>query len=94
MRGRRREQGTAFVFDPALPRVMERDTFTCSHCQRIVMLHDEQGRQIDSVLCMRCDKRICVPCAEQARCDPFEKKLSRMESKTAQTAQLFRAMGE
>ena len=76
-----RRQGYATIADPD-GRLVEADSMTCGHCQRIVLLHDRKGsaRPSVAVRCTQCDRGICVPCAEVARCDPFEEKLLRMEA--------------
>lgn len=64
--------------------LVESDTIMCGHCNRIVPTRDPQtGRPLDSVLvhCHQCDTRICVACAEKARCTPFEKQLEAMETR-------------
>lgn len=83
--------GYALLIDPAAPHVVERDTFSCSHCNRVVMLHDTNGKRLESVAvhCHGCDARVCVPCAEHAKCDPLEEKLKRSEARGA----FFRSVG-
>lgn len=85
-----RANGYAVIVDPDARHALESDTVTCSHCQRIVALHDK-GRRLESVVvhCHQCDKYICVPCAESARCEPFEKKLEELEGRS----RLFAAAG-
>lgn len=59
--------------------VSEADTFTCSHCQKIVIVKpmcdpaDMGGR------CGICDTLICPKCVGQG-CAPWEEKMKRMES--------------
>jgi hypothetical protein len=70
------------ISDPALSRLIESDTFTCSHCNRVERLSNDDGsRRVDvAVRCHGCDALTCVPCAETGRCAPFEKKLEAMEA--------------
>lgn len=86
-----RANGYAVIVDPRAAQAAEMDTATCNHCQRIIMLHAKDGtrKQGVAVLCMMCNGTMCVPCAEQARCDPFEKKLERVERR----GRLLAAMG-
>jgi hypothetical protein len=81
----KQREGYARIFDPAKPRAVEMGTLTCGHCNRVVHLHDQQGRAKSGVLvhCYQCDGKICVPCAEKARCTPFEKRLEAMEASAA-----------
>ncbi len=70
----------------------ESDTITCEHCNCVVHMHDRKtGQKLNNVLvhCKQCDKYICVPCAEKARCAPFEKKLEELDAR----ARLFAAIG-
>lgn len=86
----RRAQGEALVVGPG--KTVGAETFTCKHCNRVVLLHDlktgnrtaEQG-----VMCTMCMRPVCVQCAERAVCDPFEKKLERSEAR----GRLLAAMG-
>lgn len=86
-----RANGSLIITDPNVRRARESDTATCSHCQRIIMLHDAHGarRANVAVHCHGCDKIICVPCAETARCEPFEKKLEAIEGR----ARFHRSVG-
>ena len=76
----RRPGGYSIITDPAFSRSIECDTFTCKHCQRIVRVEpmcdpaDMGGR------CTVCDSLICKMCLGKG-CDPFEKKLERMEAR-------------
>jgi hypothetical protein len=58
----------------------EADTFTCGHCQRVV--HVTYKVPIDQLggRCGVCDTLICPVCVQTGRCEPFEKKLQRMET--------------
>jgi cytidine deaminase len=86
----RRSRGYARIFDPARPRAVEMDTTTCAHCNGIVHMHDANGKALSGVLvhCHQCDSNICVPCAECARCSPFEKKLEQFEASARLRAQI------
>lgn len=84
-----RAQGYAMIVGPE--RTAEADTITCAHCQRVVFLHNQDGtKKADvAVRCGMCDRLMCVPCAEKARCEPFEKKLEAIERR----GRLIAAMG-
>jgi len=58
----------------------EWDTFTCFHCNSI--RHDDPKQQ-DTHWCYQCFNRICENCKARARCEPFERKLERMEARAA-----------
>lgn len=77
----RRAQGQLLVFSPDAP-LVEADTFTCCHCQRVVAMHDRTGKKVDlGGFCLKCMKPTCGPCVD-VDCDPIEAKLRRMESRT------------
>lgn len=84
-----RAQGYAILVGPE--RVAEADTITCAHCQRVVFLHNQDGKKKEGVAvrCGMCDRCTCVPCAETGRCEPFEKKLEAIEAR----GRLFSMMG-
>lgn len=83
-------RGYAVMNDPALARPVERDTVTCNHCQRVVFVHDKAGRALHGVLvhCHQCDANVCVPCAERARCAPFDKRLEQIEARSRLRAKI------
>jgi hypothetical protein len=83
-----RPQGQATIVGDEAP--VERDTFTCFHCQRIVIVQLPgnptvgAGASVDlGGFCRLCMKHICGPCADQGSCTPFEKRLEREERKAA-----------
>lgn len=55
------------------------EKITCSHCQKIF---DKPGPNDDVGFCNMCFAAICIPCAKLDKCDPFERKLERMEHRT------------
>lgn len=77
-------RGYVRVTDPAFAHARESDTITCSHCNRVVEIHDlATGKPKPAVVvhCHQCDRKTCVPCAETGRCTPFERKLEAMEAR-------------
>lgn len=78
----RRQQGCAIITNVDNDRTVEMDTYTCSHCNSVHFLNDAAGNKLDpGGFCMICFKQICGPCADKGSCDPFEKKLLRMEAR-------------
>lgn len=59
----------------------EADTFTCGHCQKVV--HIKPMAPLDEVggRCTVCDTLICPGCVTTGKCEPFEKKLRRLEER-------------
>jgi len=41
--------------------LFQADTYTCTHCQRVVVMNPERKR--DRYKCRGCDHHICDPCA-------------------------------
>lgn len=76
-----RPNGYATIVGPDHP-VKEMDTFTCGHCNTVVVCHSTDGGKVDiGGSCRICWTLICGPCADKGKCDPFEKKLERMEQR-------------
>ena len=46
---------------PGLPRHFEADTYTCSHCQRVVILNPSRVRE--RYKCRGCNHHVCDDCA-------------------------------
>ena len=46
---------------PGLPPLLEAPTYTCRHCQRIVVMNPDRKRE--RAFCRGCNHRICDPCA-------------------------------
>lgn len=72
-----RPGGWAIIVDPTLGKPREYDTFTCWHCNSIVIV----DRKDKGGFCMRCMRQICAACVSNGRCIPFEKRLARIEGK-------------
>jgi hypothetical protein len=74
----RRPGGYAIVTEPGAADV-ERDTFTCAHCNCVVFVAPRQDPSTMGGFCRMCMAHLCGPCADAGRCSPFEKKLDAME---------------
>ena len=57
----------------------EADTFTCGHCQKIVVVKPFMDPADMGGRCTCCDALICPDCVGKA-CDPIEEKLKRWEA--------------
>lgn len=81
----RRAHGVLTIFDPDPQRslgqrnVVEIDTFTCNHCNRIVKVPPKCEPAEVGGLCYICAQPICPTCVGKG-CDPFEEKLKRSEA--------------
>ncbi len=61
---------------------VERDTFTCGHCSRIVLVHPKDRPEDIGGLCKVCFGLICPPCVGlliKYGCTPFIKKIEAIE---------------
>jgi hypothetical protein len=59
----------------------EHDTFTCGHCQRVVIVRHRAAAADCGGMCKRCMKLTCPRCTAAGACTPFEKKLERAEAR-------------
>lgn len=76
----RAQGGYMIITDPhSREPVKERDTFTCFHCNNIVII-DKAVPDTLGGFCRLCMKNICTHCADHGACTPFEKKLEQMEA--------------
>lgn len=62
-------------------RELEYDSFTCFHCQQIMMVKPRQKPEDLGGLCKVCMQLICPACVGKMTCDPWQKKMERMEAK-------------
>ena len=56
------------------------DTFSCIHCNAVVIVKPKQRPEDLGGWCRMCAKPICPKCQAKGSCDHFEKKLARMEA--------------
>jgi hypothetical protein len=59
--------------------VEERDSFTCSHCNRVVWVGVKERAADIGGFCKCCTGLICGPCVDAGTCTPLEKQLQAME---------------
>ena len=76
----RRAQGYLVIVDPNERDPIERDTFTCSHCNTVVVVEFKAAPEDLGGFCRMCMKNICKNCLDKG-CEPFEKKLLEMEAR-------------
>ena len=81
--------GYATVVHPN--KVVEADTFTCVHCNRVTFVKARASAAESGGWCGMCAKPICKVCVGKP-CDPFEKKLKRMEDRSRFNRQFQEAM--
>jgi hypothetical protein len=74
-----RPGGYAFSFDAGGVR-QEADTFTCCHCQRVVIVRPNCSLDDLGGVCRFCMKMTCPACVG-LECVPFEKRLEREEAR-------------
>lgn len=76
----RKPQGYASIVDPNAP-LVEMDTFTCYHCNKVIHIKPRENPEDVGGLCKICMGLICSTCVDNGVCDPFEKKLKRMDDR-------------
>lgn len=81
----RRPQGYATISGP--DKVVECDTFTCAHCQRIVHIPPRCDPANIGGHCRLCDGLICPSCVGKG-CTPWERKMEEAERREALRAAL------
>src|ERR1700756_2474877 len=58
----------------------ERDTFTCCHCNKVVIVKPFANMDDFGSMCRNCMKMTCPVCADK-ECTPFMKKIEEMEKR-------------
>lgn len=58
----------------------ERDTFTCQHCNFVVIVQPRCDPADFGGMCKSCYGLICPKCVGRRVCDPIEKMIERMEA--------------
>lgn len=71
--------GYAYTFDTDGVR-QEADTFTCAHCNRVVIVRPKCNPDDLGGNCRLCMKMVCPKCVDLG-CTPFEKKLEKWEAR-------------
>ena len=67
----------------------EVDSFTCSHCQRVVFVPPRADPSQLGGFCRQCMKHICAPCVKVGGCKPWEKQMAEAEARD----RMLRAIG-
>lgn len=63
----------------ALAQNQECDTFTCGHCQQIVLVPPRCDPAVMGGFCRQCMTPICPQCHDKGSCTPWEKAMERSE---------------
>lgn len=53
--------------------VLEAPTFTCAHCQGIVIMNPDRKRE--RAHCRKCNARVCDLCGAAGECTPYQAKI-------------------
>jgi len=85
MQGRQR----GFVQITGPEGVQEFETFTCGHCNKVVRVPHRAKPEELGGMCKLCMSMTCGPCTATGKCEPFEKKLERIEDRD----RFFRQVG-
>jgi hypothetical protein len=91
----RNPTGYATILDPDRP-LVERDTCTCGHCQRIIFTKPGSAQTVyllqvsivpdvwkeePGAFCRVCMRPICLPCHGVGRCTPWERQIEAAEAR-------------
>jgi hypothetical protein len=60
--------------------VVEQDTYTCAHCNRIILLKPAQSPYGG---CRQCGGMICSTCVGDVVCKPWERRMEETEARFA-----------
>ena len=82
----KRPQGYAFLTDKESGKIVgERDTYTCSHCHKVVHVVPMCDPADLGGFCSLCDKLICASCAYLMSlgkpCIPFLERIQRLDNR-------------
>ena len=77
----RKPGGTGMWTDLESDRVVEVDTFSCAHCNKVVFVPPKADPSLVGGFCMMCMKHICGPCTDDGRCIPLERRLEQNEAR-------------
>jgi len=69
--------GWTFIYQDG--KVEEGETFTCYHCNCLVMIKPKERPEDIGGFCTICTKLVCSQCVGKG-CDPFEEKRRRIEA--------------
>lgn len=77
--------GQLIISDPYVAGPAEFDTFTCSHCNCIVVIDKAKPNTLGG-FCRMCMRNICSQCVDAVTkgptgCVPFEKKMEQLEAR-------------
>lgn len=82
--GMLRPQGYGIIIDPELPPV-EHDTFTCSHCNKIVIVPPGWRPENMPSMCKGCSGYLCLACwnlrMRGADCVTWKQQIDRIEAR-------------
>lgn len=76
----RNPHGHVAIYGPG--QTIEHDTFTCVHCNAVVIVKAKAAAEDSGGWCLQCNRMICRACAGKG-CTPFEKKLEAYERRQA-----------
>ena len=81
----RNPQGCGILTDPSFSQPLERDTFTCKHCQHVVIVEPLCDPAALGGFCKVCSGLVCPRCYDAimkgAGCTPWEKRMDIAEKR-------------
>lgn len=61
--------------------IKEQDSYTCFHCQRVVMVQPRQKGEDVGGYCGVCKKLICPVCVGKGSCNPWQEQMAKIEAR-------------
>jgi hypothetical protein len=61
--------------------ISEQDSFTCNHCSHVVTVMPRQRPEDLGGLCKQCMQLICPRCVDKMICEPWERKMEKIEAR-------------
>lgn len=72
----------SFVTDAYGRRIAaEVDSYTCGHCNQVVMVNVGERPEDIGGLCKQCMSLVCPHCVITGRCEPLEERLAKQEQR-------------
>lgn len=87
-----RRKGFFLTEDPGTGKLVEKETYSCGHCQRHTILEHSDRLDDVGVYCLACERPCCKGCADKmakgGMCETWEAKFDRIEARARARASM------
>lgn len=87
-----RRKGFFTTEDPNTGQIVEKETYSCGHCQHTTILEHSQRLDDVGMYCLACARPCCKGCAEKmahgAMCETWEAKFDKIEARARSLASM------